>query len=178
MLSWKKYIYTFIINNIFSKVEIMENLSNNNFEDSNTGSPNTENENNYTNSYEHQHRPPINVFAFFARSLGIFAIICAIFSIFFGSFICGGLAIVLAILSKGYDTKMEKKAVIGLVAGCVAIVLQISSLAFSIYNIIHVPEYREIFNSMYEQINGEPVDESITDMLDRLGGLSQDSNLL
>ena len=156
----------------------MENFTNNNFEASNSGSQNTENENNYTNSYENHHRPPINLFAFFARSLGIFAIFCAIFGIFFVSFICGGLAIILAILSKGFETKMEKNAAIGLVTGCVAIVIQIFSLIFSVYNIINVPEYRELFNSMYEQMYGEPVDESITDMLDQLGESSQKGGFL
>ena len=119
-------------------------------------------------SSETQRKPAINVFAFFARSLGIFAIFCAIFGIFFGAFICGGLAIILSVLSKGFRTKMEKNAMIGMVTGCIAIILQISTLIFSIYNIINVPEYRELFNNMYEQIYGEPVDESITDMLDEL----------
>lgn len=161
----------------------MENFSNNNFEESNLDSQNIDTENNYTNtelknSSDNNRCPHINVFAFFARSLGIFAIFCAIFGIFFGSFICGGIAIILAVLSKGYQTKMEKNAVIGMVAGCVAIVIQISSLAFSVYNIINVPEYRELFNSMYEQIYGEPIDESITDMLDELRVSTQEGGFL
>lgn len=123
-------------------------------------------------------RPFPNVFALFARSLGVFSIFCAVFSIFFGSFICGGLAIVLAILSKGYDTKMEKNAVIGLFAGIIGIVLQISTLAFSVYNVIHVPEFREQFNSLYEQMYGEPVDESINEMLDELGLPSQEGGII
>ena len=175
----------------------MENFSNNDFDESNLDSqdtetwntetpnndiPNNETENNDTNiggetSYIPNHRPPINVFAFFARSLGIFAIFCAIFGIFFGSFICGGMAIILAVLSKGYRTKMEKNAIIGITTGCIAVVLQIFSLAFSVYNIINVPEYRELFNSMYEQMYGEPIDESITDMLDELGGFPQEGDL-
>ena len=161
----------------------MENFSNNNFEESNLFSANSETENNYTNtetpnSSDSNRRPPINIFAFFARSLGIFAIFCAIFGIFFGSFVCGGIAIILAVLSKGYQTKMEKNAIIGITTGCIAVVLQIFSLIFSVYNIINVPEYRELFNSMYEQMYGEPVDESITDMLDELGVSSQEGGVL
>lgn len=156
----------------------MENFTNNNFENSNLDPQNPETENNDAHSFGNHPKPPVNVFAFFARSLGIFAIFCAIFGIFFVSFICGGLAIILAILSKGFETKMEKNAAIGLVTGCVAIVIQIFSLIFSVYNIINVPEYRELFNSMYEQMYGEPVDESITDMLDQLGGSSQEGGFL
>ena len=160
----------------------MENFTNNNFEDLNSDSENIEFENNNTNpdntgSFNNRRNSSINVFALFARSLGIFAIFCAIFGIFFGSFVCGGIAIILAVLSKGYQTKMEKNAIIGITTGCIAVVLQIFSLIFSVYNIINVPEYRELFNSMYEQMYGEPVDESITDMLDELGVSSQEGDL-
>ena len=159
----------------------MENYSNNNYEDSDSQNIETEINDTTSNNSDFsaaQPKPMINTFAFFARSLGIFAVFCALFGIFLGSFICGGLAIILAVLSKGYKTKMEKNAVIGLVAGCIAIVLQISSLIFSVYNIINVPEYRELFNSMYEQIYGEPVDESITEMLDELGISTQEGEFL
>lgn len=161
----------------------MENFTNNNFEDLNSDSENIEFENNNTNpdntgSFNNRRNSSINVFALFARSLGIFAIFCAIFGILIGSFICGGVAIILAILSKGYQNKMEKNAIIGLACGCIAIVIQISSFVFSIYNIINVPEYRELFNSMYEQMYGEPVDESITDILDGLGASSPEGGLL
>lgn len=130
------------------------------------------------NNYNASGKPFPNVFALFARSLGVFSIFCAVFGIFFGSFICGGVAIVLAVLSKGYQTKMEKNAIIGLVAGCIAIVVQFSTLTFSVYKIINVPEYRELFNSMYEQMYGEPVDESITDMLDELGVSAKEGGFL
>lgn len=109
-----------------------------------------------------------NVFALFARSLGIFSIFCAFFNIFFGTFICGGLAIILAILSKGYETKMIKNARIGFITGIAAISLQMFLFVFNIYNIINVPEYREYFNTIYEQIYGEPTSDSINNFLDEL----------
>lgn len=109
-----------------------------------------------------------NVFALFAKSLGIFSIFCAVFSIFFGAFICGGLAIILAFLSKGFDTKMEKNAKIGLATGIIGVTLQLGVLVFSVYNIIQVPEFREQFNIMYEKMYGVPVDESINEILDQL----------
>ena len=123
-------------------------------------------------------KPFPNVFALFAKSLGAFSIFCAVFSVFFGTFICGGMAIVLSVLSKGYDTKMEKNAKIGLITGIIGIVLQISVLGFSIYNVIHVPEFREQFNSLYEQMYGEPMDDSINEMLDDLGIPSTEGGLL
>ena len=140
-------------------------------------------ENNYDNSNTEKvnntsDQPFPNVFALFAKSLGAFSIFCAVFSVFFGSFICGGLAIVLAVLSKGYNTKMEKNAKIGLATGIIGVVLQIFLLGFSIYNIIHVPEFREQFNSIYEQMYGEPMDDSINEMLDELGLPSSEGGIL
>lgn len=113
-------------------------------------------------------KPVHNMFAFFARGLGIFSIFSALFSIFFLSLICGGLAIILAVLSKGYSKKMEKAAFIGFTTGMIGIVIQISVLAASVYNIIYVPEYREQFNSLYEQMYGEPINDSINEFLDQM----------
>lgn len=129
-------------------------------------------------SHDKEQKPFPNVFALFAKSLGVFSIFCAVFSVFFGSFICGGLAIVLAILSKGYHTKMEKNAKIGLATGIIGIVLQISLLAVSIYNIIHVPEFREQFNTLYEQMYGVPAEDSLNDILDQMGLPTQEGGIL
>lgn len=145
----------------------MEHFSENNYDNQDTEKVNNASD-----------RPFPNVFALFARSLGVFSIFCAVFSVFFGSFICGGLAIVLAILSKGYNTKMEKNAKIGLITGIIGIVFQISALTISVYNIIHVPEFREQFNSLYEQMYGEPVDDSINEMLDEMGFPSEEGGIL
>ena len=141
-----------------------------NFEskDSNSNEFHEDNQNSFQNTTPRK-LPPSFTFAFFARNLGVFSVFCAAFSIFFGAFICGGLAICLAILSKGYDQKMVRNAKIGLITGIVGIVFQISALIFSVYNIITVPEYREKFNSLYEQMYGTPVDDSINDILDQLG---------
>ncbi len=143
----------------------MEYFSDNNLDSQSTG-------------YDQKQKPFPNVFALFAKSLGVFSIFCAVFSVFFGTFICGGLAIVLAILSKGYNTKMEKNAKVGLATGIIGIILQISVLAFSVYNIIHVPEFREQFNSLYEQMYGEPVDDSINNILDQMGLPSSEGGIL
>ena len=145
----------------------MEYFSENNYDNSNTEKVNNTSD-----------QPFPNVFALFAKSLGAFSIFCAVFSVFFGSFICGGLAIVLAVLSKGYNTKMEKNAKIGLATGIIGVVLQIFLLGFSIYNIIHVPEFREQFNSIYEQMYGEPMDDSINEMLEELGLPSSEGGIL
>ena len=137
----------------------------------------TENETSNVHRSRRQNKS-INVFAMFARSLGIFSIFCAFFSVFFGAFICGGMAIILAILSKGYNTKMERNAKFGIVAGIIGIVFQICTLTVSVYNIINIPEYREQFNSLYEQMYGSPVDDSITDFLDQISVSNLEGGIL
>ena len=64
---------------------------------------------------------------------------------------------------------MTRNAKIGFIAGIVGIVFQLGALVFSVYNIITVPEYREKFNALYEQMYGVPADESINDILEQLG---------
>lgn len=145
----------------------MENFSDNNI---NFNENNTEYEDSFENndsSYSPETFP--NVFALFAKSLGIFSIFCAFFDMFFGTFICGGLAIVLAILSKGYETKMEKNSRIGLIAGTISIVLQVSVFIINIYSIIYIPEFREQFYSTYEEMTGEPLEDSINELLNEMG---------
>lgn len=125
--------------------------------------------NNYSNHNEYRQIERPNMFAIFAKSLGIFAVFCAFFSVFYGTFICGGLAIVLAWLSKGSDMKMAKNARTGLIAGSIAVVIQIAVFAVSIYNILYVPEFRQQFNSLYEQMYGEPLDETLNELLEDSG---------
>ena len=74
--------------------------------------------------------------------------------------------------------KMEKNAKIGLITGIIGIVFQISALTISVYNIIHVPEFREQFNSLYEQMYGEPIDDSINEMLNEMGLPSEEGGIL
>ena len=65
-----------------------------------------------------------------------------------------------------------------IVAGIIGIVFQISTLTASVYNIINIPEYREQFNSLYEQMYGSPVDDSITDFLDQISVSNLEGGIL
>lgn len=110
-----------------------------------------------------------NSFAFFARTMGIAAIFCTIFSVLYGTLLFGGMAIILAWLSKGESAQMCKIAKVGLGAGITALVVQIGMLVFSLYSLIYVPEFREKFDTLYEQMYGEPLDETIDSILDDMG---------
>ena len=128
-----------------------------------------EQETEYKNSeYSSSSGSSFNVFAQFAKSLGVFSIFCCIFSMFMGTFICGGLAVILAVLSKGYDVRLRKNARLGLVTGMIAIVFQSFMFAVNVYSIIYNPEYREQFYSVYEQIYGEPLEDSLNELFEQM----------
>ena len=122
-------------------------------------------DNNEQNQNQYQQTAQPNIFSVFAKSLGIVSIFCAIFSMFYGTFVAGGLAIVLALLSKGSNPIMDNRAKLGLITGSVGVILQIVLFAASIYSIIYIPEYRQQFNAIYEQMYGESLEESLEEIL-------------
>ena len=126
-------------NNFDSDFENQDSFNNMDYQEEQDSYDYESSDMNFNRGWARTPRTPINTFAMFARSLGVFSIFCAIFSLFLGSFVCGGMAIILAILSKGYNTKMERNAKFGLVAAILAIVFQISTLTVNVYNIINVP---------------------------------------
>lgn len=105
--------------------------------------------------------PVQNPFVFWARGLGIFSLFSAFWGFFPVTMICGSLAIILAVLSKGADNKMEKKAKIGMITGIAALILQLVILVIGVYQIVTLPEYQEYFNNLYEEIYDQPLDPSI-----------------
>ena len=100
-------------------------------------------------------------FASFARTLGIISLICAVFGIVYAAFLAGGLAIILAVLSKGHGTSMISIARTGLITGCIAVFVELAVLTVGIYGILYIPEVREYFNTYYEAIYGQSLDESL-----------------
>ncbi len=124
---------------------------------------------NYDSADNYRPVPSRNTFVSFARFLGITALICAFLSSFMGAFICGGMAIILAVLSRGSNQKMCGGARVGFVTGIVALVIQIFTLAVSIYSILYIPEFREQFNQLYEETYGIPIGDTLDELLEELG---------
>lgn len=106
-----------------------------------------------------------NQFAVIARFLGIISLLCIFMNILFFALIFGGLAIILAVLSKGSSAFMSNPAVAGMITGSISITMVIFMLAVSIYSVLFIPEYRQQFNTWYketyEQLYGQPDDEGL-----------------
>lgn len=114
-----------------------------------------------------------NSFSKYARTLGMLGLFSSFLSFFWFAFLFGSLAIILAVLSKGREKKLCKNAKIGMLSGISALVIQFSLIAFTLYSIIYIPEFREQFQStfyeMYQQMYGVPFQESFPDFFNQTG---------
>lgn len=106
-------------------------------------------------------------FSVIARGLGMIALTCTFFSQFYLAFIAGGVAIILAVLSKGSSRRMNPAARSGLISGFLAIAIEIIAIIISMYAIFFIPEYRMQLNSLYEEKYGQSLDESVNIIKER-----------
>lgn len=111
------------------------------------------NQNNF-NSYDPQqfrYQPikPVNFFETASWVLAIVAILSC--TCFYGSYICGALAIVFALLSRGGQMKMSPRAKLGLILGISAIILTTVVTIGAMY--IAIEEYGSIENILREYCN-------------------------
>ena len=87
--------------------------------------------------------------------LGIIAVIAAAFGSVYLPFICGGVSIIMAVLSRDRDGKLDKKCLIGILLSTLAIVVDIVTVTVTVYGIFHDPEQYEAFNRMFENVYGQ-----------------------
>lgn len=109
---------------------------------------------------------PANSLAIAAMSLGILALILAFTCTIYPTLVFGGLAIILALLSKGTDPKMHVNAKTGVITAAVGISFNfviVASALVLIFSPHANPEYRKEFDKMYEQIYGESFEETLQD---------------
>lgn len=101
-----------------------------------------------------QNQPPMNTdqttngMAVAALILGILSILltCSVF----GSFVVGAIAIILAVLSKGYDKKLSPKSIWGVILSIIGMVLSTIMLVVYIILIVSTTFGSEEFNSIME----------------------------
>ncbi len=119
--------------------------------------------NNYDYNRAHNELDPHVNLAGTALVLGLISIpLCFFMNI---GVMVGGVAIVLAILSKGIPGKLLPQAKKAILYGTFGIIIGHAIFFYDIYKVFNDPEYREQLNVMSEQINGVSFDE----MLEQLG---------
>lgn len=120
----------------------------------------------HNNYYRQPITPPANSLAVAAMSLGIISLLLAFTCTIYPTLVFGGLAIILALLSKGCDSKMHvnaKTAVITATVGLAFDVIVVIGSFLLIFSPIAVPEYRADFDKMYEQIYGQSFEDMLQD---------------
>lgn len=93
--------------------------------------------------------------------LGVLAIVTTIMMTVYLPFILGGIAIILAILSRGNNKTFAVQAKTGIILATVGIMLNIIIIGGSVLAVIYIPEMREQFNVVFEQTYGQSFQEML-----------------
>ena len=121
--------------------------------------------NNYNYNKAHNELDSHVALATFARILGMFSIpLCLIF---YAGIILGGVAVVLALLSKGTMKTFLPQAKKALVLGTVGVVLGYTMMVTSIHTVLTNPEQRQQLNMMSEQMYGTSFDDMLNEIKSR-----------
>lgn len=120
--------------------------------------------------------------------MGLISIICAFTCLSFLTPVFGGLGIIFALLSKGKEDVMEKKAKRGLVLASISLIATVAFTAFTfIYTFVVMSQYEpdelhdylneayeetygQSFDELYEEIYGEDFNEVYEDMYKNIYG--------
>ena len=78
--------------------------------------------------------------------------------------VLGGVAVVLAILSRGSQKKFLPQAKRGIIYGTIGIVLGYIVFVSSLHTVLTDPTYRQQLNQMSEQMNGQSFDELLQEL--------------
>jgi len=117
--------------------------------------------NQHQQQFQHYGYVPARSNGFMIASLvmGIIAILSC--SMIFTSFIFGGLSILFALLSRGYDKEFSGLAIGGIFTSILGMFCSICMFAFCMYLIFYNPEYRKFMNDTCEQMYGITFDEML-----------------
>lgn len=109
---------------------------------------------------------PPNTFAKASMILGIVALALMFTFTIYPTIILGALSIILALLSKGHEKTMHKAARTGVIIGTIALCADILMICSSIYLVFTVPQMRQEFNDIYEEMYGDTFDNTIKGLKD------------
>ena len=119
-------------------------------------------------------RHPGSAFATASLVLGIIAVLSAFTGTVFPPLVCGGLSIILALLSKGNDRAMLPNAKVGVLTGILGLIINVLVVASAFLLLFTEPGLKEDFhrqlNQYYEYFYGESFDDAWEEMEDIYGG--------
>ena len=86
--------------------------------------------------------------------LGLLTVATAIMGTVYLPFIFGGLAVVMAVVSRAEDGTMHFRARLGALIGALGIVLNVVIVGGAVYSVLNNPKQYEAFDSLFERIYG------------------------
>lgn len=115
---------------------------------------------------------PGSSFATAALILGLLSVMTAFMGTVYPPLVFGGLAIILAILSRGCDPKYLTNAKIGLISGITGLIANVAVIASAFLLIYTNPQIQEEFhttlNQYYEAVYGESFDDALEEIMEAL----------
>ncbi|WP_024865462.1 hypothetical protein [Butyrivibrio sp. FCS014] len=124
--------------------------------------------NNYDYNKAHNELDPHVAMAGTALILGLASIpLCFFLNI---GVVIGGIAIVMALLSKGTMEKFLPQARRAVIFGILGIVLGYSVMAYDVHKVLTDPQYHEQLNQMSQQMNGVSFDDMLKEIGVSIGG--------
>ena len=130
--------------------------------------PYQNNNSGYPPYYTPPTRHPGSSFATASMILGIIAIISAFFGTVYPPIICGGLAVILGLLSKGNDKAMLPNANVGVLTAILGIVVNVLVVGSVIIMLFTNPSYKEDFHRQLNQYSEYFYGESFDDMWNQI----------
>ena len=100
--------------------------------------------------------------------LGIIAVISAFFATVYPPIICGGLSIILSLLSKGNDKAMLPNAKVGLLTGILGMVVNVVVVGSFFVMLFTNPSYKQEFHDQLNQYSEYFYGESFDDMWEQI----------
>ena len=94
-----------------------------------------------------------------AMVLGILAVVTTFIMTVYLPYIFGGIAIMLAILSRKKDGILPKQSKLGVTLAIIGMIVNTVVVSTSIYTVFTNPEIKEEFNAVCEQMYGQSFDE-------------------
>lgn len=117
----------------------------------------------YPPYYTRPTRHPGSGFATASMVLGIISIMTAFLGTVYPPLVCGGLSIILGLLSKGGDPVLLPNARVGVITAIVGLIVNVAVVAASFALVFGNPQMREEFhdqlNEYSEYLYGESFDE-------------------
>ena len=101
-----------------------------------------------------------------AQVCGVIGIISIFTMMIYPAIVLGSMAIILALLSRGSESKLPDKARKGLTTGIIALVVDLSVVIVGVALIFSDGPYKQEINSISKQMYGQTFDDMLQDAMD------------